>query len=92
MRITNANSFHFTWHGPTITFRLDRFYVFTAVNVNLCEVQTVAVSDHSFFHISVIIQQNQSFGPGFWKNNFGLYEDPSCYDYIVTQQNKWINL
>ena len=35
LRITNGNSSHFTWHGPTVASRLDRFYVSTAVNVNL---------------------------------------------------------
>ena len=92
LRITIGNSSHYTWHGPTVASRLDRFYVSTAVNINLCEVQAVAASDHSFFHISVIIQQNQSFGPGFWKNNVSLYEDHSCYEYIVSQWNKWVNL
>ena len=85
LRITNANSSHFTWHGSAIASRLDRFY---AVNVNLCEVQAVAVSDQPFFHISIIIQQNQYFGPDFWKNNVSLYEDPSFYDYIVPHWNK----
>ena len=92
LRITNANSSHFTWHGPTIASRLDRFYVTIAVNVNVGKVQAVAVSDHLFFHISVIIHQNQSFGPGLWKNNVRLYDDPLCYDCIVSQWNKWANL
>ena len=85
LRIKNAYSSHFTWHGSTVASRLDRFYVSTAVNVNLYIVQAVAVSDHSFFHIFVIIQQNQSFGPGFWKNIISFSEDTSCYDYIVSQ-------
>ena len=71
------------WHGLTVASRLDRFYFSTAVNLNLCEVHALAVSYHLFFHISVIIQQNQSFAPGFKKNNISLFEDPSCYDYIV---------
>ena len=92
LKITVVYFSYFTWQGPTVASRLDRFYVSTTVNVNLCKVQAVAASDHSFFHISVIIQQNQSFGPGFWKNNVSLYEDSSCYDYIVFQRNKWVNL
>ena len=92
LRITNGNSSHFTRHGSTVASRLDRFYVSTAVNVNLCGVQVVAVSDQSFSHKLVIIQQNQSFGQGFWKNNVSLYEDPSCYEYIASQWNKWVNL
>ena len=77
MRITNVNSFHFTRHGPTVASRL---------------IQAVAVSDHSFFLILVIIQLNQSFGPGFWKNNVSLYEVSLCYDYIVSQWNKLVDL
>ena len=43
LRITNVNSFYFTWHGPTVASRLDRFYVSTAVNVNLCKVDTATI-------------------------------------------------
>ena len=62
------------------------------MNVNLCAVTGGCCFDHSLFHIYVIIQQNQFFGPGFWKNNVSLDKDPSCYHYIACQWHKWVKL
>ena len=47
LRMINATLAQFTWHGPAVASRLDRFYVTASIKPESCNANHLSVSDHS---------------------------------------------
>lgn len=83
----------FTWRNPfyNIKSRLDRIYmpVDWMGGVKSVRVSPFSWSDHDEVSVRVDLPTPVERGPGFWKFNTSLLEDPDFSDHIVRFSEQW---
>jgi len=69
-----------TWHSAdnSIACRLDRFYLSASFSKNIDDLVTSPVpdSDHSLVQLTISLEDLQATGPGYWKCNTSILNDP----------------
>lgn len=74
------NKVETTWHSAdnSIACRLDRFYLSASFSQKVENVVTSPVpdSDHSLVQLTVSLEDLQATGPGYWKCNTSILNDP----------------
>ena len=90
LRCIDPNAHTFTWVGPSVATRLDRFYVNEGIVVKACDTSHVTVSDHSAVTVNLEISSIRNFGKGYWKNNVSLFGNEELEQMLVIKWSEWI--
>jgi exonuclease III len=74
------NKVETTWHSAdnSIACRLDRFYLSASFSTKVVDLVTSPVpdSDHSLVQLTINLEDLQTTGPGYWKCNTSILNDP----------------